>query len=119
MNKTLDEATNLIESMASHNFSWSNERAMHTPQQTMHQLSSPNAVAAKLESLQRQITQLMTERNGSAIVASTSSSHSCLICGDFGHLPQECILYAGSENQISEVNYAQNQGPYSQSYNPS
>jgi hypothetical protein len=33
MNKTLDEVTELIESMASHNFSWSNERAVHPVQQ--------------------------------------------------------------------------------------
>jgi hypothetical protein len=29
MNKTLDEATELIESMAAHNFSWTNERVVH------------------------------------------------------------------------------------------
>jgi hypothetical protein len=29
MNKTLDEATELIVSMASHKFSWTNERAVH------------------------------------------------------------------------------------------
>jgi hypothetical protein len=29
MNKTLDEATELTESMAAHNFSWTNKRAVH------------------------------------------------------------------------------------------
>ena len=59
MNKTLDEATELIESMAAHNFSWTNERTVHPNHQSMIQLSGQNALEAKLDSLTNQISQLM------------------------------------------------------------
>lgn len=45
MNKTLEEATSLIESMASHDFSWSNERTVHPSQAGVHQLRTQDAVA--------------------------------------------------------------------------
>ena len=61
MNKTLEEAINLIESMASHNFSWSNERAVHEPQGTMHKISNKDAVAAQVEKFTKQLTQMLTE----------------------------------------------------------
>ena len=43
----------------------------------------------------------------------------CQICGIEGHSPQDCPYFIASETQVAEVNYTQNQGPFSQSYNPS
>ena len=68
MNKTLDEATELIESMSAHNFSWTNERAVHPTHQSMIKLSGQNALEAKFDSLTNQISQLMQEKNDKAIV---------------------------------------------------
>jgi hypothetical protein len=119
MNKTLDEATELIESMASHNFSWTNERAVHPNNQLQIQSSGQNALEAKLESLTTQLAQLMIERNSQALVPVNQVSTACAICGKEGHSLMECTLSAPVEAMISEVNYAQNQGAYSQSYNPS
>jgi hypothetical protein len=56
MNKTLDEATELIESMAAHNFSWKNERAVHPNNQLQIQASGQNALEAKLDSLANQLS---------------------------------------------------------------
>ena len=110
MNKTLDEATELIESMASHNFSWTNERTVHP--------NGLGALEAKLDSLTTQISQLMQEKNSKAIMPVNQVSATCLICGNEGHSPQECTLFVPTDNQLAEVNYTQNQGPFSQSYNP-
>ena len=118
MNKTLDEATALIESMASHNLSWTNERTVHPNQQSAIQLSGQNDLEAKLDSLTNQLSQLMQEKNSKAIVPVNQVSSACLICGNEGHSPQECSLFANPGNQVAEVNYAQNQGVFSQSYNP-
>ena len=119
MNKTLDEATELIESMAAHNFSWTNERIVHPNHQSMIQLSGQNALEAKLDSLTNQLSQLMQEKNSKAIVPVNQVSSACLICENEGHSPQECTLFVSPRNQLAEVKYAQNQGPFSQSYNPS
>ena len=118
MNKTLDEATELIESMSAHNFSWTNERAVQPTHQSMIQLSGQNALEAKLDSLTNQISQLMQEKNSKAILSVNQVSATCLICGSEGHLPQECTLFVPTETQLTKVNYAQNQGAFSQNYNP-
>ena len=115
MNKTLDEATELIESMTSHNFSWTNERAVHSTHQAN---SGQSALEAKLDSLTTQLAQLMQEKNSKAIVPVNQVSVTCQICGIEGHSSHECTLLAPPENQLAEVNYAQNQGVFSQSYNP-
>jgi hypothetical protein len=60
----------------------------------------------------------MTEKNSKALVPVNQVSSACLICGKEGHSPLECTLSVPVETQISEVSYAQNQGAYSQIYNP-
>ena len=113
MNKTLDEATALIESMASHNFSWTNERTVHPNQQLEIQLSGQNDLEAKLDSITNQLSQLMQEKNSKAIVPVNQVSSACVICGNEGHSPQECSLFENLGSQVAEVNYAQNQGAFS------
>jgi hypothetical protein len=61
----------------------------------------------------------MTERNSKALVPVNQVSSACSICGKESHSPMECTLSALAETMISEVNYAQNQGAFSKSYNPS
>jgi hypothetical protein len=106
MNKTLDEATELVESMASHNFSWTNERAVHPNNHLQIQASGQNALEAKLDSLATQLSQLMTERNSKALVPVNQVSSACPICGKEGHSPLEGTLSTPAEAMISEVNYA-------------
>jgi hypothetical protein len=113
MNKTLDEATKLIESMAAHNFSWTNERAVHPNNQLQIQASGQIALEAKLDSLANQLSQLMTKKNCKALVPINQVSSACFICGKEGHSPLECTLSVPVETRILEVTYAQNQGAYS------
>ena len=103
MNKTLAEATKLIESMASHNFSWTNERTVHPT----HQASSgQNDLEAKLDSLSTQLAQLMQEKGSKAIVPVNQVSPACLICGNDGHASHECSMLLPANKQLAEVNYA-------------
>lgn len=120
MNKTLEEAFTLIENMASHHFQWSSERVVSPQKPGMYQLNSQDALAAQVEILNKTIAQLqvnMSHGNTSS-VSSVQSSPVCTICGVHGHLQGECLVYTKSEASVSEVNYAQNQGPFSQNYNP-
>ena len=61
MNKTLDEDFELIEGMASHNFQWSNERAIPPPAPGRYQLSSNDGIAAQVELLNRQMAQILSQ----------------------------------------------------------
>jgi hypothetical protein len=112
MNKTLDGATELIESMAAHNISWTNERAVHPNNQLQIQASGQIALEAKLDNLANQLSQLMTKKNSKELVHVNQVSSACLIYGKEGHSPMECTLSASVETEVSEVNYAQNQGVF-------
>ena len=85
----------------------------------MHKISNKDAVASQVEKFTKQLTQMMTEGSSNEIVSAVQVTSSCQVCGDDRHGSHECPVYARQESQIAEVNYTQNQGPYSQSYNPS
>jgi hypothetical protein len=53
MNKTLDEAFTLIESMTPHHFQWSNERQTVPCNPGIHQISKRDSIAAKVEILNK------------------------------------------------------------------
>ena len=116
MNKTLEEAFELIESMASHNFQWSSERSVPPQNPGKYQLNASDGLAAQVEMLNRQMAQILSQRSSS--VSAVQASQACQICGQLGHQPEECSIYVTSQN-TAEVNYTQNQGAYSNSYNPS
>ena len=64
MNKTLDEAFALIEIMASHDFSWTNERAVQPQSPGMYHVHTNDAVAAQVEVLNRQMASILANQNG-------------------------------------------------------
>lgn len=117
MHKTLGEATELIERMASHDFSWTNERAVY-PHQPQLLTNPQHAIAAQVEIYAKQLTEMVNNGSSPSNVSAVQSSAACLACGIPGHQTHECTTYL-SKSSMSEVNYAQNQSPYSQSYNPS
>jgi hypothetical protein len=123
MNKTLEEAFELIESMASHHFQWSSDRTVVPQAPGIISLSSTDALAAKVDMLSRQIAGIMSGSGASSIASVQSTQPVCEICGIAGHLNGECTFYAVVGPYVSEVNYAQGQshygGAFSQSYNPS
>ena len=116
MSKTLDEATELIERMASHDFSWNNERVSHSPQPVILRPNTNDSVSAQLEAITKQLSSMMSD-NASVVSAITTGG--CQACGNSGHQTHECTNFMNVETSVSEVNYAQNQGPFTQSYNPS
>jgi hypothetical protein len=59
MNKTLEEAFELIESMAAHHFQWSNERQVVPHAPGMHSISASDSIAAQLEVLQKQMASVL------------------------------------------------------------
>jgi hypothetical protein len=85
----------------------------------MYHLSSTDALAAQVELLTRSITQLQANYSAQKpSVASTSTIQVCNVCGIAGH-DGECsfLTTEPSLQSVSEVNYAQGQGPFSQNYN--
>jgi hypothetical protein len=117
MNKTLDEAFELIESMACHNFSWTNERVNHSPP-GMYSLTPSDNVAAQVEILNKQMAIILS--SSKSLVneqVNFYSSSRCEICGDPSHQTVECKIFSVEQPHVSEVNYAQN-SPYSHNYNP-
>jgi hypothetical protein len=119
MNKTRDEAFALIESMASHHFKWSSERAVVPKSLGIHAISSVEAVVAQVEIMNRKMASILSERSSVSLASVQMTKPTCDVCGSPGHMNGECTYYAAVGPSVSEVNYAQGQGPFSQSYNPS
>jgi len=120
MNKTEDEAYNLIEEMALNNFQWSNEGAQ------------PKQVGCKLEvdalTLLNTKTDAMTQRlerlNMNAL-NSSAPPPSCEICGSIDHFTENCQVgspFAPSTsdqvNYVNNFNLISTNDPYSSTYNP-
>jgi hypothetical protein len=116
MHKTLDEASELIENMASHNFSWSNERSVAPHNPGKYQLSASVGLATQVEVLNRQMAKILSHGSSSSIAA-VQDTQGCQVYGQNGHQTEECLVFA-VEQTATEVNYAQNPGPYSAGYNP-
>jgi hypothetical protein len=116
MHKTLDEAFELIENMASHNFSWSIERSVAPQNPGKHQLSASDSLAAQVEVLNKQMARLLSQGKSSSIAA-VQDTQGCQISGQTGHQIEECSVFTVDQT-TAEVNYSQNQGPYSAGYNP-
>jgi hypothetical protein len=119
MNKTLEEAFALIESMASHHFQWSSDRAVVPHAPGIHAISSADLVAAQVEILNKQMASILSERSATSVASVQFAQAMCDVCGVQGHTNGECTYYSAVGPSVSEVSYAQGQGPFSQSYNPS
>ena len=59
MNKTLDEAFELIENMAAHHFQWSNERQIAPINPAVNQVSIDTSIAAQVDILNKQMASLL------------------------------------------------------------
>jgi hypothetical protein len=113
MNKTLNEAFSLIESMATHHVQWSNERAVAPQKPGIYQVNHQDVLADQVEILNKYVAQL--QASISSISASTQSiprisTLRCQICGIQGHADGDCSYLStanSSVQNISEVNYAQ------------
>jgi hypothetical protein len=106
MNKNYADAYALIEDMAQNHYQWTNERAntagASSKKETgVHEVSSYDDLAAKVESLTLQLDKMN--------VNAVSPSPSCELCGIVGHSGNECQLGGVAFTQ-EQMNYAQYQG---------
>jgi len=118
MNKTEDEAYNLIEERTLNNFQWSTERGQ------------PNQIRGRLEvdtlTLLSAKVNAMTQRLDCMDVNAVNSSVSppCEICGSVDHLTLNFQVGSPFVQDTNEVNYVNNfnprptNDPYSNTYNP-
>jgi hypothetical protein len=106
MNKTLEEAFALIESMASHHFQWSSERVAVPHAPGIYSISSADSIAAQVEILNKQMASILSERSASSVASVQSSQVVCDVCGGPGHTNGECTYYSTVGASVSEVSYA-------------
>nr|XP_051205703.1 uncharacterized protein LOC127319764 [Lolium perenne] len=85
MNKTLEEAFALIESMASHHFQWSSDRAVVPHAPGIHAISSADLVAAQVEILNKQMASILSERSATSVASVQFAQAMCDVCGVQGH----------------------------------
>jgi hypothetical protein len=114
MNKTYNEAYQLIESTTQNHYQWGSERTSVEKPPTeggMYEISSLDHVNAKVDSLTQKIENLTI--TPATTVAAIAPNYE--ICGVPGHAALECQLLIGVS--IDQVNYAQG-NPYSNTYNP-
>jgi hypothetical protein len=82
----------------------------------MHQLSASDNIASQVEMLNRQMAKLLLASSSSSVHA-IQGSEACQVCGQEDHTTIQCSVFSNQQD-TTEVNYAQNQGPYSFGYNP-
>src|SRR5438270_10304361 len=113
-NKSLDEAYELINSMASNNYS---DRSAPRKAAGVFEVDQAVALAAQMSTLQQQMNQMVSVINAPAKI--------CNLCAG-GHSAQDCQKgnpFAQPEQVNFTNNYQKGQGnsfqsPYSQTYNP-
>lgn len=69
MSKTIDEAFDLIQHLASHNISWSSERTVHPPHPGVHKLNSSDSIASQVEILNKKMAKILATGNSSQVLA--------------------------------------------------
>ncbi|XP_042426035.1 uncharacterized protein LOC122013888 [Zingiber officinale] len=117
MNKTLEEAFDIIESVALNHHQWAIERENPVRLAGKYEVSALDSLAAKVDAL----TYKFENFNVNAV-----SSIICEICGVTGHSAMNCQIMVTQPTgaQVEQVdainNYAQkpNNNPYSNTYNP-
>jgi len=120
MNKTEDEAYNLIEDMVLKNFQWSNEWGQPKQVGRKLEVDTLTLLSAKVDAM----TQRLERLNVNA-VNSSAPPLSCEICGSIDHLTENCQVGSPfAQNTSDQVNYINNfntrltNDPYSNTYNP-
>jgi len=118
MNKTEDEAYNLIEEMALNNYQWSTERGQPKRVGGKLEVDALTLLSGKVDAM----TQRMDRMNVN--VVNSSAPPPCEICGSVDHLTLNCQVGSPFAQDANEVNYINNfnprptNDPYSNTYNP-
>jgi len=117
MNRTEDEAYNLIDEMTLNNFQWSTKRVQ--PKWVVGKLEVDvlTLLSAKVDAMIQRLNQM----NVNAVNSSATSP--CEIWGSIEHVTFNCQVGSPFSQDPSEVNYVQNfdprlvNDPYSSTYN--
>jgi hypothetical protein len=115
MSKTIEVAFDLIQHLASHNIFWSSKRNVYPPRPGLHHLTVSGSIASQVELLNKQMAKIMSANSNSSIHA-IQGLEACQVCGQDDHTTIQCSVFS-SQHETAEVNYAQNQGPFSTGYN--
>jgi len=120
MNKTEDEAHNLIEEITLNNFQWSFERAQSKWVGGKLELDAIFMLSAKVDAVSQKLEGLNVNS-----VGSSTPSPSCDLCGSVDHLNVHCqVGNPFAQDVINHVNYMNNyhpratNDPFSSMYNP-
>ena len=117
MNKTEDEAYNLIEEMSLNNFQWSTEQGQPKRVGGKHEVDVFTLLSAKVDAM----TQRLDRMNVNAMNSSAPSP--CEIYGSIEHVTLNCQVGSPFSQDPSKVNHVQNfnprpaNHPYSSTYN--
>ena len=115
MKKSLEEAYELVEEMATNNYQWTADRVTTKRIQGVHEIDSLSALAAQVATLSRKLDNI----NVSAI---HSTNTCCEFCAG-NHMGINCQVGNPFANNSSEQanfvsNYQRQNNPYSNTYNP-
>jgi len=117
INKTEDEAYNLIQEMALNNFQWSTERGQPKRVGGKLEVDALTLLSAKVDAM----TQWLDRMNVN--VVNSSAPPPCEIYGSLHHLTLNCQVGSPCAKDTNEVNYVNNfnprptNDPYSNTYN--
>ena len=123
MNKTHQEAMDLIEDMALNNFQWggNDTRVVRKQMGGVLEVDGLTAINAKLDAL----TKRLDKMHVNSVAPAHAPVAMCELCGDVGHTSQVCeVENPFSSNGAESVNFVGNQynqqrgNPYSNTYNP-
>jgi len=118
INKTVDEAYNLIEEMTLNNFQWSTKQGQPKRVGGKLEVDRLTLLSAKVDAM----TQRFDRMNVNDVNSSAPSP--CEICSSIEHVTLNCQVRSSFSQDPSEVNYVQNftsrltNDPYSSIYNP-
>jgi len=118
MNKTEDEAYNLIEEMALNNFQWSIKRDQPKRVGCKLKVDALTSLSTKVDAKSRRLDCI----NVNAV--NFSARPPCEICSYIKHVTLNCQVGSPFFQDSGEINYVQNYNlrlvndPYSSTYNP-
>lgn len=105
MGKSIDEAYDLLEEMASNNYQWGSERSSHRKVAGVYEIDALTTLTAQVAAL----TKAMQSANVQPVFT-------CELCGG-GHSADQCQINAESVQYVSNFNRQQG-NPFSNTYNP-
>ena len=117
LSKSYNEAYEILETIASNNYQWSNNRAPISRKVAgVLEVDALTTLTAQMASMTN-ILKNMSIGNVQPAAAIQSSEVSCVFCGN-GHIYENCPSNPESVMYMGNQNFNRNSGTFSNSYNP-